>query len=127
MSTPVGPYTPIVRAGDWLIVSGQVGVLDGKVVPGGVAAETTQALANADALLRSEGSSLADVRKTTVFLRHMRDYGLMNDAYVAALGDNRPARSCVAVVELPIVALVEIEAWAYVPSVPNRNEGSAPS
>jgi 2-iminobutanoate/2-iminopropanoate deaminase len=115
MAKALGPYAPIVRAGDWLIVSGQVGLDgDGKIVAGGVSAETTQAIANIEALLRSEGASLADVRKTTVFLRHMRDYGLMNDAYTAALGDIRPARSCVAVVELPAVALVEIEAWAHV-------------
>jgi 2-iminobutanoate/2-iminopropanoate deaminase len=115
MATPIGPYTPVVRAGDWLITSGQVGVgADGKMVPGGVSDETRQAIRNVAALLESEGASLADVRKTTVFLRHMRDFALMNDAYADEFGDNRPARSCVAVVELPAVALVEVEAWAYV-------------
>ncbi len=113
MAKPIGPYSPIVRAGDWLIVSGQVGVLDGKVVPGGVAAETRQALANAEALLNSEGATLADVVKTTVFLRHMRDFPIMNEAYAEVFGEHRPARSTVAVVELPVVALVEIELWAY--------------
>ena len=51
MTTPIGPYTPIVRAGDLLICSGQVGLVDGAVVPGGVAAETRQAIANIEALL----------------------------------------------------------------------------
>ncbi|MEJ5256015.1 MAG: RidA family protein [Acidimicrobiales bacterium] len=115
MSKPIGPYTPIVRAGDLLIVSGQVGVRDGTIVPGGVAAETRQAIENIAALLATEGASLADVVKTTVFLRHMRDFGLMNEAYAEAFGETRPARSTVAVVELPAVALVEIEAWAYHP------------
>jgi 2-iminobutanoate/2-iminopropanoate deaminase len=54
------------------------------------------------------------VVKTTVFLLHMRDYDDMNAAYVQAFGEHRPARSCVAVVELPIGALAEVEAWAWV-------------
>lgn len=114
MSTPVGPYTPLVRAGDWLIASGQVGQVDGKLVSGGVVAELEQALANLRSLLEREGASLDDVVKTTVFLRHMRDYSLMNDSYVRAFGDHRPARSAVAVSELPLHALIEVEAWAYV-------------
>lgn len=115
MSTPVGPYTPIVRAGDLLVVSGQLGMVDGQMVAGGVAAETSQAIANLAALLEGQGAALDDVVKTTVFLRHMRDFGIMNEAYVAAFGDHRPARSAFAVAELPMVALVEIEAWAYAP------------
>jgi 2-iminobutanoate/2-iminopropanoate deaminase len=114
MSTPVGPYTPIVRAGDWLVVSGQVGAVDGAIVAGGIKDEVTQAVTNIAALLESEGSRLDQVVKTTVYLRHMRDYPLMNDAYTAAFGDHRPARAAVAVVELPLHALVEIEAWAFV-------------
>jgi 2-iminobutanoate/2-iminopropanoate deaminase len=115
MSAPVGPYSPIVRAGDLLVVSGQLGLLNGTMVAGGVAAETTQAIANLAALLETERASLTDVVKTTVFLRHMRDFGIMNEAYLAAFGDHRPARSAFAVSELPMVALVEIEAWAYAP------------
>jgi 2-iminobutanoate/2-iminopropanoate deaminase len=113
-SKPVGPYTPIVRAGDWLIVSGQVGLNEGTLVSGGVSGELKQALANLKALLESEGSSLDQVVKTTVFLRHMSDYAPMNEIYIEAFGDHRPARSAVAVAELPIGALVEVEAWAYV-------------
>lgn len=115
MSAPVGPYSPIVRAGDFLVASGQLGLRDGQMVAGGVTAETTQAIANLAALLEGEGASLNDVVKTTVFLRHMRDFGIMNEAYVAGFGDHRPARSAFAVAELPMVALVEIEAWAYAP------------
>lgn len=112
MSRPVGPYTPIVRAGDWLICSGQVGVADGKLVEG-VSAQTRQAIENASALLGSEGATLADVVKTTVFLADIADYSAMNDAYVKAFGDHRPARSAVAVDALPIGALVEVECWAH--------------
>lgn len=114
MSTPVGPYTPIVRAGGWLVASGQVGLRDGALVPGGVQAELRQAIENLAGLLAGEGASLDDVVKTTLFLRHMRDYPLVNEAYVAAFGDHRPARSAVAVAELPLHALIEIEAWAWV-------------
>ncbi|HEX6419437.1 MAG TPA: RidA family protein [Acidimicrobiales bacterium] len=111
---PVGPYTPIVRAGDWLVVSGQVGLRDGKIVPGGVTGELRQAIANLEAQLATEGAALTDVVKTTVFLRHMSDYGPMNETYTEAFGDHRPARSAVGVAELPLGALVEVEAWAWV-------------
>jgi 2-iminobutanoate/2-iminopropanoate deaminase len=111
---PVGPYTPIVRAGDWLVVSGQVGVVDGKLVAGGVPGELRQAIANLEGHLASEGATLADVVKTTVFLRHMSDYAQMNETYVEAFGDHRPARSAIGVAELPIGALIEVEAWAFV-------------
>jgi 2-iminobutanoate/2-iminopropanoate deaminase len=116
VSKPVGPYTPIVRAGDWLVVSGQVGLGDGGLVDGGVQAQLRQALANLGSLLEGEGASLADVTKTTVFLSSIEDYAAMNETYVDVFGDHRPARSAVAVAALPIGALVEVEAWAYVGS-----------
>jgi 2-iminobutanoate/2-iminopropanoate deaminase len=111
---PVGPYTPIVRAGKWLVCSGQVGIADGSLVGGGVKGQVTQAIANIKALLESEGASLSNVVKTTVFLAHIDDYAAMNEAYVEAFGDHRPARSAFAVAALPIGALVEVEAWAHV-------------
>lgn len=114
MSRPVGPYTPIVRAGDWLVVSGQVGIADGRLVDGGVDAQLRQALENLRGLLEGEGASLSSVVKTTVFLTDMADYATVNEVYMAAFGDHRPARSAVAVAALPLGALVEIEAWAHV-------------
>jgi len=114
MAKPVGPYTPVVRAGDWLVVSGQVGVVDGELVRGGMEAELRQALANLQALLEGEGASLANVVKTIVFLRHIDDYGPMNEVYTEVFGSHRPARSAVAVAGLPLGAIVEVEAWAYV-------------
>ena len=113
MSTPVGPYTPIVKAGDWLVVSGQVGQRDRKLVDGGVAGQVTQALANLRELLEQQGATLNHVVKTTVFLTDIADYAAMNEAYIAAMGDHRPARSAVAVAALPLGAAVEVEAWAY--------------
>jgi len=114
MSTPVGPYTPVVRAGDWLVASGQVGLRDGKLVAGGIDDQLRQALANLRTLLEAEGASLAHVVKTTVFLRHMSDYRQMNETYMDVFGDHRPARSAIGVAELPLNALVEVEAWAWV-------------
>lgn len=115
MSKPVGPYTPLVRAGDWLVVSGQVGIVDGKLVGGGLDGELRQAIANLAGLLESSGASLRDVVKTTVFLKHLgSDYAQMNEVYTELFGDHRPARSAIGVAELPIGALVEVEAWAYV-------------
>ncbi len=114
MTKPVGPYTPVVRAGEWLICSGQIGIVDGVVVDGGLEAQARQALDNLASLLHGEGASLSDVVKTTVFLTDMADYTPMNAIYLAAFGDHRPARSAVAVAGLPLGALVEIEAWARV-------------
>jgi 2-iminobutanoate/2-iminopropanoate deaminase len=98
-----------------LAVSGQLGLVDGTLVHGGVADETRQAVANLAALLAGEGAGLTAVVKTTVYLRHIGDYTAMNDAYVQAFGDHRPARAAVAVAGLPLDALVEIEAWAHSP------------
>jgi 2-iminobutanoate/2-iminopropanoate deaminase len=112
---PLGPYTPVVRAGDWLIVSGQVGLVDGKLVPGGLEGELRQALVNLSGHLEANGATLAHVAKTMVFLRHMSDYALMNEVYIDAFGDHRPARSAIGVAELPLGALVEVEAWAFNP------------
>jgi len=113
MTKPVGPYTPVVTAGEWVVVSGQVGIVEGRLADG-FDAQCTQALANLRGHLESAGAAMADVVKTTVFLRHMADYARMNDIYVEAFGDHRPARSAVGGLELPLGALVEVEAWAHV-------------
>ena len=113
MTKAVGPYTPVVRAGDWLVVSGQIGVRGGALVTGGMQAELRQALDNLRTLLEDERASLADVVKTTVYMRHIDDYAAMNETYTEFFGDHRPARAAVAVAGLPLHALVEVEAWAY--------------
>ncbi len=115
MSKPVGPYSPVLRAGDWVITSGQLGLSDGALVDGGVPAQTRQIFGNAKALLESVGSSLADVVKCTVFLTDMADFAAMNAAYVEGFGDHapRPTRSTVGNVTMALGALVEIEFWAF--------------
>lgn len=115
MSKPLGPYTPAVRAGDWIIVSGQLGLVDGAIVSGGVATQTAQAVENLKAQLASMGASIADVAKTLCFLTDMDTFATFNEAYVAGFGECRPARSTIGVLALPIGAAVEIEAWAYKP------------
>jgi len=114
VSKPVGPYSPIVRAGDWLIVSGQLGIVEGQLVEGGVGAQLRVAIENLQALLATEGAALTDVVKNTVFLCDMADFPVMNEAYLAGFGSHRPARSSIGVAALPFGAAVEIESWAYV-------------
>ena len=118
MSTPVGPYSPAVRAGPWLVCSGQIGVeqgADGPVLVGGwVRGPGAQGpRQRVGAAVGARGSGWAHVVKTTVFLTDMADYAAFNAIYIEVLGEHRPARSVVAVAGLPLGALVEIEAWAY--------------
>jgi len=111
MSKPVGPYTPLVRAGDTLYVSGQLGLLDGALVDG-LDAQVRQAVANLADLLAAEGATLSNIVKTTVLLDSIDDYVAMNTAYTESFGDHRPARAAFAVDALPLGGLVEIEAIA---------------
>jgi 2-iminobutanoate/2-iminopropanoate deaminase len=119
VSPPVGPYTPVVRAGDWLVVSGQVG-LTSEGLADGFGPQLDVALDNLRRLVESEGATLSQVTKTTVFLVDMSDYDELNAIYTAHFdrhaGGHRPARSAVAVAALPIGALVEVEAWLYAPA-----------
>ncbi len=119
MSTPVGPYSPALRAGPWLVCSGQIGIEqrpDGPaLVTGGFEAQARKALANLSSLLWDRQVGWSHVVKTTVFLTDMAHYAAFNAIYTEVLGDHRPARSVVAVQGLPMGALVEIEAWAYAP------------
>ena len=116
MQKPLGPYTPAVRAGDFIFVSGQVGMSDGVLADGGVAGQAAQSIANLRARLVEMGADLTDVVKTTCFLVDMDAFATFNEAYVAGFGDHRPARSTVAVRELPAGGQVEIEAIAYKPA-----------
>jgi 2-iminobutanoate/2-iminopropanoate deaminase len=104
-------------------VSGQVGIDNDGQMAGGTGPELRQAIANLEAQLATQGARLDQVVKTTVFLRHMSDYPVMNEVYVECFGDHRPARSAVGVAELPIGALIEIEAWAWVG--PAAGEGAS--
>lgn len=109
------PLRSSVAFGDMVIVSGAIGNRDDDLVGPDVADQTTQTLANLAETLAGHGLGLGDIVKTTVFLTDIRDFDAMNAAYAAAFGDDEyPARSTVAVAQLPShVAKVEIEAIAY--------------
>ena len=115
MNKPLWPYSPFVRAGDFVIVSGQGGMLDGAVVEGGVKAQTEQTMRNVVTQLTAAGVELSDVVKTMCFLTDMGTFAEFNAAYADAFGDHRPARSTVEVSALPGGMNVEVEVWAYKP------------
>jgi 2-iminobutanoate/2-iminopropanoate deaminase len=116
MASPAQPpYTPVVRAGDWIIVSGQLGMKDGALVKGGVPAQTAQAIVNLKAQLASMGATVNDIAKTLCFLTDMDTFASFNEVYARDFGKARPARSTIGVKELPFGGAVEIEAWAYLP------------
>jgi 2-iminobutanoate/2-iminopropanoate deaminase len=113
----IGPYSQAVCVSGFVYTSGQVGFnpATGQLVEGGVREQTEQVLRNLDAVLRAAGSSLMDVVKTTVFLKDMNDFAVMNEIYgsfLAREGTVAPARSTVEVARLPRDARVEIEAIA---------------
>ena len=121
MSPSAGPYSPARRVGEWVVTSGQLGVVaDGAGAPtlveGGTTAELRQALANLASVLHDHGAVLGQVVKTTVFLVDMSDFGAVNEIWVEAFEEPRPARSAVAVAALPLGARIEVEAWARVVS-----------
>jgi 2-iminobutanoate/2-iminopropanoate deaminase len=112
-----GPYSAAVRAGDWLVLAGQVPLdpATGKLVDGDAAAQSRQVLANVGAVLADCGASFADVAKTTVFVTDLGDFATVNEEYARAFGDHKPARATVQVAALPLGAKVEIEAWVFKP------------
>ena len=118
MSRPVGPYSPFVSAGGWVVTSGQIGIVAGEggpeLVAGGTAAELTQALANLATVLSDAGSHMSDVVSATLYLVDMDDYLVANEIWTAAFGDHRPARTAVAVAGLPLGARAEVAAWAWI-------------
>lgn len=115
MTNPTGlPYTPAVAVGDWVVVSGQLGIVDGELVDD-FAGEVDQVIANLAARLEEHGLGLEHVVKTTCFLVDLDRFGVFNERYGAAFPEPRPARSAVQVARLPLDARVEIEAWAHRP------------
>jgi 2-iminobutanoate/2-iminopropanoate deaminase len=120
VSAPVGPYSPVRRAGDWVITSGQLGLAPGPdgrsaLVEGGTPAQLRQALQNLAGVLATEGATLGDVVKTTVFLIDMSEFAAVNEVWMEIFEAPRPTRSAVEVAGLPLGARVEVEAWAFAP------------
>jgi 2-iminobutanoate/2-iminopropanoate deaminase len=114
---PRGPYSPAVRAGDFIFVSGQVPIdsVTRQVVPGDIREETRQTLTNITRILEGCGASLADVVKCQVFLADAKDFAAMNEVYAEFFDAAKPARSTVvAAFAIPGIK-VEIDAIAYRP------------
>ncbi|CAO3437668.1 Rid family detoxifying hydrolase [Azospirillum endophyticum] len=110
----VGPYSQATRLGDFVFASGQLPIDPATgAFPDGVEAQTRRSLTNLAAVLEAGGASLATVVKTTVFLKDMQDFAVMNAVYAEHFPGEAPARSTVEVARLPRDALVEIEAIAH--------------
>ncbi len=113
------PYALWRRAGDLVVVSGQLGTVPGSdplaFVEGGAPAQLRQALTNGQAVLAEAGASLADVVKTTLFLTDIDQFGPCNEVWLEFFDDPLPTRSAFAVAALPYGALAEVELWAPKP------------
>ena len=112
----IGPYQQAIKANGFIYTAGQIPI-DPKttnLVEGDISAQTRQVLENLKAVLEAGGSALDRVVKATVFLKHMTDFAAMNEVYAQYLGSAKPARSTVAVAELPRGALIEIDLVALV-------------
>ena len=121
ISTPlapaaIGPYSQAIRSGNLVFLSGQI-PLDpqtGDIVEGDAAVQTARVLQNLSAILEAAGSSLGQVLKTTVYLKDLVDFGMMNEVYARFFEDCPPARATVEVARLPRNVLVEIDLIAEV-------------
>ena len=113
----IGPYSAAVSTGHLVFTAGQLGInpKTGKLIEGGIQEQTRQALTNLKAILEAAGSSLDLVVKTTVFLKDIGEFSLMNEVYGTFFTADFPARSAFQVGALPLGASVEIEAVALVP------------
>lgn len=107
----VGPYSQAIKEGNVVYCSGQIPLVPetGALVEGDIKAQAAQSLKNVKAVLTEAGADVTNVVKTTVYLVDMADFGAVNEVYADFFGDHKPARSCVAVKELPKGARVEVE------------------
>jgi reactive intermediate/imine deaminase len=111
----VRPFSPAVRAGDFIYVSGQVPAdKSGEIVVGGIEAQTRQVMENLKTVLALAGATLDDVCKSTVWLQDARDFGAFNRIYMSYFGENKPARSTTEA-RLMVDAKVEVDVVAYKP------------
>ena len=111
----IGPYSQGMIVNNIFYSSGQIALTkEGTFVDGGIEEQVHQVFRNLEAVLESAGASLSTVIKTTVFIKNMDDFPVVNDIYGSYFGDHRPARSCVEVARLPKDALVEIEVIALI-------------
>ena len=109
----IGPYSQAIRVGDMIFTSGMIPVIPatGEIVEG-IENQARQALTNVKSLLESQGRSMSDIIKTTVFIKNMDDFAKVNEVYATFFKGDFPARSCVEVARLPKDVLIEVEAIA---------------
>lgn len=114
IAKPVGPFSPAIRAGDTLYLSGIVAQdpATGKLISGDVAAQTERIFRNVEAVLFAANSSLEHVIKVTVYLADMKDFATMNEVYGRQFSAPHPARTTVAAAALPLGAIVELDVIA---------------
>jgi 2-iminobutanoate/2-iminopropanoate deaminase len=112
-----GVYTPAIRAGQLLFVSGQIPVdpRTGQIVDGDISAQADQSMRNVGALLKAAGAGWEHVVRTTVFLADMNDFAAMNVVYARYVVDPAPARATVQVARLPRDVRIEVDAIAVIP------------
>jgi 2-iminobutanoate/2-iminopropanoate deaminase len=112
----IGPYSQAIKAGAFVFVSGQIAIdpAAGQVIQGDVSAQTERVMKNLEAILRAAGSSLAQVVKSTVYLKNMSEFAAMNEVYGRFFKSAPPARATVEVSRLPKDVLVEIDVIALV-------------
>jgi len=111
----IGPYSPALRAGQFLFLSGQIPLdATGTIVAGGIREQTTQVLANMRDLLAAGGAGFAQVVKTTIYLADMADFAVVNEIYATCFSAPYPARATVQVARLPRDVRVEIDAIAVI-------------
>lgn len=112
----IGPYSQAVKYGDLVFTSGQIPLdpVSGEVVSGDIAAQTRQVLKNLQEVLTAVGSSLNNIIKTTVFIKDMNDFSVINEVYASFFTQLPPARSTVEVARLPKDVRIEIEAIASI-------------
>lgn len=109
----IGPYSQAIEIGGIVYTSGIIPVVpETGEIPEGSAAQAKQALTNLSHLLEAAGSSMANVIKTTVFIKEMNDFGAINEVYQTFFKEDYPARSCVEVARLPKDVMIEVEAIA---------------
>ncbi len=113
----IGAYSQAVRVGEWLFLSGQVGIeaRTGELVGGGIAAESEQVMRNLGAVLAAAGASFVDVLRMTIYLIDIADFAAVNEVYARFVEQPFPARVTVGVAKLPKGARVEIDAIAHLP------------
>lgn len=109
----IGPYSQAIKVGDMIFTSGMIPVIPatGEIVEG-IENQARQALTNVKSLLESQGRSMSDIIKTTVFIKNMDDFAKVNEVYATFFEGAYPARSCVEVARLPKDVLIEVEAIA---------------